>query len=151
MLKTLLTISLFTFLVFPCFSQKNSFLPDNDLWMEDTMDKSDLGEEMFNKVIDVAYKIYKPISIEFGDSRLTINNKWEDSTVNANVTRFFGKVTINMYGGLYRRPETTVEGFALVLWHELGHAFGGAPYIRAWQKLSAEGQAYLPVSLFYPL
>jgi len=141
MLKSIL---LLVFLALASISQaypSHSALPENDLWMEDYFEKSNSGEEMFNRVIEAAEVVYKPIMEEFGDSSLTINRKWSDPMVNANATRFFGNVTINMFGGLFRRPETTVEGFTLVLCHELNHAYGGLPYIRAWQKLSAEGQA----------
>jgi len=141
MLKTFLILFLFALIAFPKVYQTHSSLPENDLWMEDYFEKSGGGEETFNRVIDAAMLVYKPIAEEFGDSSLRINKKWNDSTVNANCSRFFGRVTINMFGGLFRRPETTTEGFALVLCHELSHAYGGAPYIRAWQKLSAEGQA----------
>ena len=47
-----------------------------------------------------------------------------------------------MYGGLARRPEVNLEGFTLVICHELGgHAYGGAPYIQVNNRMSAEGQA----------
>jgi len=141
MLKTTLALFFLAVLFLPQVQHSHTFAPENDLWMEDYFEKSTAGQEMFNKVIDAAYVVYNPIAKEFGDSSLTINRKWEDSTVNANATRFFGKVTINMYGGLFRRAETTVEGFALVLCHELSHAYGGLPYVSKWQKLSAEGQA----------
>ena len=61
--------------------------------------------------------------------------------VNANCMRNNGVVTVNMYGGLARRPEVTPEGFALVLCHELGHAYGGTPYIFQQAQIAAEGQA----------
>jgi len=141
MLKTLLTLFIFTILALPTVYHTHSSLPENDLWMEDYFEKSGGGEEMFNKIIDASLVVYKPIAEEFGDSKLTIKRKWSSSTVNASASRLFGRVTINMYGGLFRRPEATLEGFALVLCHELSHAYGGRPYISAWRKLSAEGQA----------
>ncbi len=142
MLKMLLPfIALAAIALTVCSYEDENFLPENDLWKYDYIEKSNFGQENFNRVIDAAYEVYLPVSEKFGDSSLTINKLWEDSTVNANVSRFFGNVTINMYGGLFRRPETTLEGFALVVCHELGHAYGGAPYISSWQKLSAEGQA----------
>lgn len=95
---------------------------------------------MFNKIIDAGLEVYKPFA-DRNNETLTINRKWDDSTVNANTSRFFGSVTLNMYGGLARRPEVTAEGFALVMCHELGHAYGGTPYIQEWQKMSAEGQS----------
>ena len=119
-----------------------SFMPENDLHLEDnwTESTSNVTEEMFNLVIDTAKELYQPYADENNES-LIINNKWSDSTVNANVSRFWGRVTINMYGGLARRPEVSPEAFALVLCHELGHAYGGYPYLRKSQKMSAEGQA----------
>jgi hypothetical protein len=78
---------------------------------------------------------------EANDETLNVNRKWDDSTVNASCGRFWGSVTVNMYGGLARREEVTPEGFALVLCHELGHAYGGAPLISTWNNMSAEGQS----------
>lgn len=142
MLKSFLVLFLFSLLILPkVYHPTHNSLPENDLWKEDYIEKSNSGQEMFNKVIDAAEVVYKPIAKEFGDSKLTINRKWDDATVNANANRMFGKVTINMYGGLFRRPETTTEGFALVLCHELSHAYGGLPYVSSWQKLSSEGQS----------
>ena len=121
--------------------QNHTFVEENDLWMEDgKSDNSIVTEEMFNRIIDIGYEIYKPFA-DANNESLRINNKWSDSTVNANCSRFFGSVTINMFGGLARRPEVNPEGFALVLCHELAHAYGGRPYISAWRKMSAEGQA----------
>jgi len=143
-----------------------NFLPDNDLWKQDPLYQMRIynkipdlysiltssftkeeveakiagNEEMFNRVIDAGYLLYKPFADQNSET-LVINKKWEDPTVNANTNRYLWKVTINMYGGLARRPEISIEGFALVLCHELGHAYGGTPYIRVSNKLSAEGQA----------
>ncbi len=118
-----------------------SFVEDNDLWKEDDINaKSGITKEVFEKVIAAGLKIYKPIATANNES-LSIKNNWDDATVNANCSRYFGSVTINMYGGLARREEVNMEGFALVLCHELGHAYGGRPYISDWQKMSAEGQS----------
>lgn len=124
-----------------CVAQTQSIFPKNDLWKEDGFHElMSMTEEMFNKIIDIGYDLYEPYA-EMNNETLKINRKWEDHTVNANVTRRWGSVIINMYGGLARRPEISPESFALVLCHELGHAYGGTPYISPWQKLSAEGQA----------
>lgn len=119
-------------------------LPPNDLWKQDRLNNifaENVAEEtMFNKIVDAGYEIYKPMADQWKE-KLVINKKWTNSTVNADTSRFFGKVTINMYGGLARRKEINPEGFALVLCHELGHAYGGIPYIQKYNKMSAEGQA----------
>jgi len=143
MKKTLLFVTLLALAstTFASSYSYKSFAPENDLWKEDALLKTtNVTEEMFNKIIDAAYTVFGPMAKQNRES-LKINRKWSDSTVNANVSRMFKYVTINMYGGLARRPEISPEGFALVLCHELGHAYGGLPYISTWQKLSAEGQA----------
>lgn len=120
---------------------QSNFAPENDLWMEDSLEAaSGITKEEFNKVIDVAVEAYAPIAKQ-NREQIQVNRKWDDSTVNANVRRSGGVVQINMFGGLARRSEVTVDGFALVLCHELGHAYAGAPYIQASSKMSAEGMA----------
>jgi len=129
-------------------SSKNfqtKFVEDNDLWMEDDINsKAGITKEMFNAVIAAGLEIYKPMATE-NDEKLIINANWSNSTVNADCSRNYGRVTVNMYGGLARRSEVTPEGFALVLCHELGHAYGGTPYLYDYDKgqdaMSAEGQS----------
>lgn len=116
------------------------FMPENQLSKQDTKEEANISKELFNKIIDTAIVEYEEVTKEFGDT-LTVNAKWEDSTVNASAGRFFKWATLNFYGGLARRKEVTPGGFTLVVCHELGHLYGGTPYIREWGKLSAEGQA----------
>ena len=123
-----------------CGGQPTSFMPENDLHLEDVYFKSAAGEEMFDRIIDIAAEEYRGLADD-NNERLIINKRWNDSTVNADVSRRWGTVYINMYGGLYRRPEVTPEAFALVVCHELGHAYGGSPYIYRSTEMSAEGQA----------
>lgn len=139
-IKSLLCAALLSCFVLTSNASTHSFMKDNDLWKQDVIMKSLQFEEDFNKVIALGLKFYKPYA-DKNKEKLIVNALWEDSTVNANVTRTGKKVIINMYGGLARRPEVSIEGFALVLCHELGHAYGGTPYVSPWQKLAAEGQA----------
>jgi hypothetical protein len=119
------------------------FAPDNDLHLEDALEADvNVSEVLFNQVIDAALEYYTPVSKMVGDSGIVINRNWDDRTVNANCRRgLLRRVTINMYGGLARRPEVTGDSFALVLCHELGHAYAGSPYIQSFLRMSAEGQA----------
>jgi hypothetical protein len=120
-----------------------SFMPENDLWKQDFLEVApNVNKDQFNAVIDAALKVYTPVAQEH-DETIVVNRLWEDSTVNANVdrNRVQETVIINMYGGLARRLEIMPESFALVICHELGHAYGGAPYIIASRHLSAEGMA----------
>jgi hypothetical protein len=118
-------------------------MPENDLWKQDFLEVApNINQDQFNAVIDTALKVYTPMAQE-NDETIVVNRRWEDSTVNAYVERNRAQetVTIHMYGGLARRPEVIPESFALVICHELGHAYGGAPYLSAALRLSAEGMA----------
>lgn len=130
-----------TFLTLSLNAQTVNFMPENDLHLYDNAKAdSNITKQQFNNIIDIALESYQKEADE-NNERIKVNRKWDDSTVNANVRRFWGKVTINMYGGLARRPEVIADGFALVLCHEIGHAYGGFPYLRTSSHISAEGQA----------
>lgn len=117
-----------------------SFMEENDLWKEDSMRSSNISKDMFMDIVHAGLEAYKPVAKKWNE-RLTINARWDDATVNANASRWFFGVTINMYGGLARRSEVTPDGFALVLCHELNHVYGGTPYIYPEWWMSTEGQA----------
>ena len=113
-----------------------SFMPANDLHTQDFIAKSAQGEAAFHRIIDLAEEAYSNTG-----EQVIISRKWSESTVNANMMRYNGILYINMFGGLFRRPEVTPEGFAMVVCHEFGHAYGGYPYLREKLQISAEGQA----------
>lgn len=118
-----------------------NFMPKNDLWKEDNyLVPNNMSKEKFMEIINIGKSYYLPIAKQKKET-LTVKPNWDDATVNASASRLFGTVTINMYGGLARRPEVTPDAFALVLCHELGHAYGGTPLANALFKLAAEGQA----------
>lgn len=124
------------------------FLPSNDLWKEDRMLRgSTMTEETFNQVIDAAESTFQKIVTDHFGATLKVNRLWTNSTVNANSKQNKNVWTVDMYGGLARRPEVTPDGFTLVLCHEIGHHLGGYPYYgtsffgpnRSWAAV--EGQA----------
>lgn len=116
-----------------------SILPPNDLHLQDTIFNSNITEEDFNEVITKAEAIYAPLIRDAFGGRLNVNRLWSNSTVNASASQFGGSWTVNMYGGLARRPEVTLDGFTLVLCHELGHHLGGYPFSSSWA--ANEGQS----------
>jgi hypothetical protein len=99
-----------------------------------------ISENTFNKVIDAAEKIYKPI-IKAKGANLTVVRKWSDGTVNAYAEQNGSEWKVSMFGGLARHPEITADGFAEVLCHEIGHHIGGAPKYRGNPWASVEGQS----------
>lgn len=122
------------------------FVPENDMRIPVSADgrqEGGISEAEFNKVIDQASAFYAPVIKELG-ATLKVNRLWKDATVNASAQQSGKTWIVNMYGGLARHPTITVDGFMLVICHELGHHLGGAPKIKsffgnAWA--SNEGQS----------
>lgn len=107
----------------------SAILPPNNLYKEDCLECLIVGvtEKEFNAVIDQADAVYSPIVKSHGAS-LNFNRLWTDSTVNASAYQSGDNWEVNMYGGLARRSEVTVDGFTLVVCHELGHHLAGFPF-----------------------
>jgi hypothetical protein len=119
----------------------SGFLPPNDMKIPvgyksnrfSTTATGGLTEAQFNEVLDRIEKLYSNDVTQRG-GELKINRNWTDSTVNASAQQIDGVWILNMYGGLARHPEISIEGFALVACHELGHHLGGAPKTTGWQE-----------------
>jgi hypothetical protein len=133
------------------FGNGHGLLPDNDMNIPVGTKSGKPGftggltEEQFNDVITKLETIYKPIFEEKG-FKFQVYRKWTDGTVNASAMRgtiFKNNRYVNMYGGLARHTATTVDGFALVLCHEIGHHLGGFPKVGMWGNTwaSNEGQS----------
>jgi hypothetical protein len=121
-----------------CGAVQASILPPNQLHLEDGLIKGGITQAQFLKTIDMVSKVYAPILKKF-DGDLKIIGDWDDSTVNAFADRDGSNWNVYMFGGLARRVEVTVDGFALVICHELGHHVGGFPYVSDWA--ADEGQS----------
>ena len=115
-----------------------SILPPNNLHLQDGFLAGGITQEQFNDTIDFVSAYYAPVVASF-KAKLVVVRNWEDSTVNAYANRAGKTWNVNMFGGLARRPEVTVDGFALVICHELGHHLGGFPFVRDWA--ADEGQS----------
>ena len=109
--------------------------------------ESGLSEIEFHQTIDLFEKIWKPIIHDKYGKDLRIERDWSNPRVNAHATRDDdNNPVIVVRGGLGRHPDITEDGLLLILCHELGHHYGGAPKtfrgntdIRSWS--SAEGQS----------
>lgn len=106
-----------------------TILPPNDLHLQDIKGLvADITKDEFNNIVNEIVDIYTPYAESLGYD-LKANNNWDNSTVNASAVQRGNAWYINMYGGLARRPEVTKDGFALVVCHEIGHHFGGFPFV----------------------
>lgn len=133
------------FCLVSCGARAESIFPDNDLHLYDNLNsKAGIDESTFNQIIAAGEDSYAKAEAVQRKEKLVINRKWSERIINANVNRdkkYEGTVEINMYGGLARRQEITPASFAIVLCHELGHAYAGVPYVYTPTELSAEGMS----------
>lgn len=78
--------------------------------------------------------------VESHGGKLVIQGLWDSDQINAHAYRKDDLWGIRVHGGLFRHEGVTLDGFYLVLCHELGHHLGGKPRKRnSWS--SFEGQA----------
>lgn len=109
------------------------FVPENDMYITENMASmvGGITEAEFNGVLDRIESMYGE-EVKKKGGTLTVSRQWENGTVNASAQQFAKNWTINMFGGLARHPAITIDGFALVACHEMGHHLGGAPKIGGW-------------------
>jgi hypothetical protein len=121
-------------------AQAHSFFPENNLWIpEDAKSVSSMDEATFKKILEKFKTVYGPIVTAKGGT-FTLDGDWSDGTVNARTTRYGDEWVVQISGGLGRYPNMTLDAFSMIICHELGHQFGGAPlYDQDWA--SNEGQA----------
>lgn len=123
----------------PDAGQEVTFMPENELHLEDSFFLTNMTEREFSAVVSKLQKLYQPLVSRMG-ARLSIIGKWYDNTVNAYAYQQGGTWYVEILGGLARRPEISVDGLSMVVCHELGHHLGGFPtYPRDWA--SSEGQS----------
>ncbi|MBY0415912.1 MAG: hypothetical protein K2Q18_17195 [Bdellovibrionales bacterium] len=106
-----------------------------------------LREDEFNQIIKLAIDTMGPEVKRLLNKKLIIEGRWQDASVDAFATRDDdNNAVVVMNGGLARHPDLTIDGFLVLICHEIGHHLGGAPKnlrgnsgLRSWS--SAEGQA----------
>lgn len=121
----------------------HSFVEPNDKDQYDEIERFGAADEaVFKQTIAVIQTSYQTYTQEKNLKPLRIGGFWSDSTVNAYFTPQLQTNIVTVYGGLARRPELTADGLALVVCHEVGHAYGGRPdKASPVFRVSVEGQA----------
>lgn len=135
-MKTLKTITIIlafaSSLSFAC----EGFLPKNNLYIPVSNNKmTSMTELQFNAAIDEIKEIYE----ENDELHFEIRRDWKNATVNA-YAQGNGRKYIEIYGGIARHPEITLDGLKFVVCHEIGHLLGGYPRYKN-NVNSVEGQA----------
>lgn len=117
-----------------------SMFPKNDRYIGVEFVDQGISEADFNVVLDKIVAIYDPIVQSHG-FKLQFNRLWPDGTVNSDTDTEGDTWVINSYGGLARYKGITMDAYAGVACHELGHHLGGAPVFDDGSEMSIEGEA----------
>lgn len=123
---------------------KTGIVEENDLYISvDDKSAGGITKAQFNESIDKVVDVYEDVVAEAG-GKLVVERNWMDGTVNAYARQVEDTWMVSMFGGLARHKAITVDGFTLVVCHELGHHLGGAPKKVRMGKVvwsSSEGQS----------
>jgi hypothetical protein len=102
--------------------------PQNNLHRQDKLRSlTGITQAQFNDAIDEIGFWYRPL-VAFHGGNLVFDRLWTSSEVNAYASRSGDDWHVEMHGGLARRAEVTLDGFRLVICHEIGHHLGGYPF-----------------------
>lgn len=120
------------------------FFPKNDIKIPMSLTADGISEKEYEDVLVRAEKVFTPIIAQHG-GRLVVERDWQDSEFNAYATQQGNSWIVHFYGGLARAKGMSVEGFTVVVCHELGHHIGGAPKVKSFYPgqswASNEGQS----------
>lgn len=84
------------------------------------------SQEWKTKIIEDAKSIYTPVAIQAFRKPIYFREEENDS-VGAAADHAHDSLSIIVYSGLLKSPRLTPDGLRMILCHELGHLFGGAP------------------------
>lgn len=105
-----------------------------------------LNSEMtINEFFNIPIKIFNLYKKDFDQLPypVTLNAQWESPYFGAGVSLYENSYKLMVLGGMTRMPEMTLDAYAAIICHEIGHIIGGEPKqtipIADWA--SAEGQA----------
>lgn len=119
-----------------------------DLPRVEQSESEGLSYAEFVQVLANFKKVYAPKVKSLGYT-LVLKNMWDDSTVNSVTTVVGNKWVIYAYGGLARYKGMTVDGYMIVLGHELGHHIGGYPkYPDSWATNESESDYAATLKVF---
>jgi len=121
--------------------------PDSELRFSPNEKSNDVSKSDYLRVQKRLKAAFDPFLEKHYGKTLKFTDSWDEEKVNGYCTRDMeDNPVINVYGGMARHQEMTLDGLYLIYCHELGHYLGGAPKAfrgrsskRGWS--SAEGQS----------
>jgi hypothetical protein len=116
---------------------RRGFLPPNDFRAPAGAGAAGISEADYNAVLDRVEREYAPV-VRARGATLSIRRGWKEPMLETGSDRLGNTWGVRVYGAIARHPEMTVDGFALVVCHEIGHHLGGYPQ---WGSAANEGAA----------
>ncbi len=121
--------------------------PESELRFSPNEKSNDVSKSDYLRVQKRLKQAFDPFLQKNYGKELKFTDSWNEEKVNGYCTRDMDdNPVINVYGGMARHQEMTLDGLYLIYCHELGHYLGGAPKAfrgrsskRGWS--SAEGQS----------
>lgn len=98
-----------------------------------------VSRDEFHAVIRVFEQEFARDAAEL-DRVFEIHHDWKQDWAQAFARRWETDHLV-VYGGAARITGGTVDSFALILCHEVGHLYGGFPFSDVYNQISVEGQA----------
>lgn len=96
--------------------------------------ESNVTRKDFYSLFEKLEKLYKKDAKDEGKI-LAISGRWTSKIVNAYAVQLIpGVMTVRVLGGIAKHPLMTKDGLSMVVCHEVGHHFGGAP--RKWERMN---------------
>lgn len=106
-----------------------TFVPEHMIrWDELTVGPAAISEQEFMARVTEVQNSYKGLVQSLG-GKLSVKGNWRNDTPNARAAQLFGTWSVEITGGLARRPELTGDALTLILCHEVGHHLGGFPFV----------------------
>ena len=105
------------------------------------------SEAKFNNTLNQARSYFSPLYQKHG-KKLSIIGEWDYDENNAKASAYtVDHYYIEIYGGALKAEGTNIDSLRAMICHEVGHHFGGAPFMPAYYedyylfRGSSEGQA----------
>lgn|GEM_PF-4396547 len=101
-------------------------------------ERGGIGESEFNHLVSEVVGYFQADMDQQG-AILRLSANWGSDQFGAMSAKNGDAWLLMTFGGTVRVPEATADGFTAILCHEMGHFFGGEPFLR--EGISAEAQA----------
>jgi len=115
---------------------QGSILKSSGLTTKDPVIK----KRKFFRILSHMEETFQYLAIE-NDEELNIMGGWNEPTADMAFARRWDSAQVLIYRGMAHRPELNTDALMLIVCHEIGHLYGGAPYSNVSNGLSLEGQA----------